>query len=151
MLDDLAADMKILRQEVNINFGGNKKAKLRLPITNQQHLEEVEANFALYEEDLRLIFNKFVAHKIYDMFRHFTEQILLNTDYYNWTGTKAFNSPDDRIPKNASVLKIFQLLLGKFHWPFLHISLSCCLILKNLLFSVLFLKEIFFNTAHFSH
>ncbi|XP_062538473.1 uncharacterized protein LOC134206762 [Armigeres subalbatus] len=73
--DDLAANLTQLRQEINFSTADTRKPKsLKFPFNNQSELDRVETNF------LRTMFNGYICRKLFDLFRHFTEQILLTDD-----------------------------------------------------------------------
>lgn len=78
-------------------------------------MKEIQENFHLYEEDLRMIFNDYAAGTGLEFCRHFCNELFDHVDHYNWTGRPAPNSgTPEKMPGKASALKIVGLLVCKY-------------------------------------
>lgn len=86
-----------------------------LPIMGLKQMKEIQENFHLYEEDLRMIFNDYAAGTGLEFCRHFCNELFDHVDHYNWTGRPAPNSgTPEKMPGKASALKIVGLLVCKY-------------------------------------
>lgn len=106
-ISSLGEELTKIRCLINTNPSTGKDFKF--PIENDEQLMDINENFSCYEDQLRRIFVEKSFNTVYDFYRYYAEQILKNVSYYNWTGVPAHNSSKN--PENASILKIFQLLL----------------------------------------
>ena len=115
-LNRLERDMATVKSDILVvkRNRGPRNANI-LPITSEEYLNQIEENFADYEDDLRNLFENTPSASAYGLFRHFCNPLLDHLPKFNWTGKKAPNAKDKNLePKCAEALSIFKLLLCKY-------------------------------------
>ncbi|XP_039437856.1 uncharacterized protein LOC120429085 isoform X2 [Culex pipiens pallens] len=110
----LEKDMVTIKKELaDIKRNRGQRNENLLPITSEEYLNQIEENFAEYEEDLRKLFESIPSVSAYGLYRHFCDPLLDHLPKYNMTGKKAPNTTKPEIePKGAEHLNIFKLLLS---------------------------------------